>query len=559
MAGDKKIKRLGDVLVEQGLISSEQLKLVLEEQRQSGHREMIGHILVDKGWITPEQLNMAVASQSGTTKVDIVNYVIEPDILKLVPEQFAHDYKVVPLFRIENTLTVAMADPSNIYVIDALQRQTNCSIEPTIASEMEILRVIDRFYGISSSLRNLINSIDQKKILTGEVADEAPVIKIVNMLIVQAVRERASDIHIEPEEKSLNIRYRVDGILHTAYTLPKMLQLPITSRVKIISNLDIAEKRLPQDGRIKMVISNRDIDFRVSLQPTVHGENIVLRVLDKSSLMLGMDQLGFNPEELKLFEEMLSRPYGIILVTGPTGSGKTTTLYSALERLNEENVNIMTIEDPVEYQLSRVRQTQVHPKINLTFATGLRAILRQDPDIVMVGEIRDVETAEIAVQAALTGHLVFSTLHTNDAASAFTRLIDMGVEPFLVSSSLAGVLAQRLVRKVCPKCRESFKPSLDLIEQLGIKHLIKPGTVFWRGTGCRFCKDSGYKGRMAIYEVLMVNADIERLVLQKASSDTIRDFACKQLGLKLLRDSALQKLIEGVTTPEEVMRVTREI
>ena len=385
--------------------------------------------------------------------------------------------------------------------------------------------------------------------------EDAPIVKIVNYLIFQAVQLRASDIHIEPEKRLLNVRYRVDGMLHRHYSLSIDLAGAIISRIKIMSGLDIADKRLPQDGRIMMKIGNRDIDFRVSTCPTVYGENVVLRILDKSSLTLTLDSLGFPDRELRLSKELIISPYGIILVTGPTGSGKTTTLYAALQLLNKENVNIMTVEDPVEYQFPGMRQVHVNPKSGLTFAVAVRSFLRQDPNIIMVGEIRDRETAEIAVQSALTGHLVLSTIHTNDAATVFTRLINMGVEPFLISSALLGVIAQRLARRICEKCKEEYVPSDEVLKTLGLENMIAQGVKFSRGKGCQHCNQSGFKGRLGIFELLCVTPAIQDLVLRKASSEEIRLTAIKE-GMNTLRKTAIDKLLSGLITAEEVIRIT---
>jgi type IV pilus assembly protein PilB len=427
-----------------------------------------------------------------------------------------------------------------------------------LAGELDIKKALDQYYGGSGTLTEIIAGLDKTKLAEGEkLGEEAPIIKIVNYLILQAVQAKASDIHIEPEEKFLNVRYRVDGLLHRQPPLPRDLASAIISRFKIMSGLDISEKRVPQDGRILMKFGAKDIDFRVSTCPTLHGENVVLRILDKGGLVLGLETLGFPERELKLFQELIRSPYGIILVTGPTGSGKTTTLYSALQILNKEDVNIMTVEDPVEYQFPGIRQVHVNVKAGLTFASALRSFLRQDPNIIMLGEIRDRETAEIAVQAALTGHLVLSTLHTNDSPSAFSRLIDMGVEPFLVSSSLLGVLAQRLIRKVCEKCKVSFSPTEESLRNLGLEDKIGKDIKFARGGGCKLCNSSGYKGRLGIYELLRVTPAIQELVLKRSSADDIRALAIKE-GLAPLRAGALEKLMLGLTTPEEVMRVTLE-
>ena len=549
-------KKIGEILIEQGFISMEQLREALEEQKLTG--EKVGEILVKKGVVGQEEIELALSKQKGIARFDLSNYIIEPSLFKLIPEDFARKYKLLPVFLIENTLTVAMADPTNVFIIDELQRLTKLMVEPVLAQELEIKKSQDQYYGGSGTLLEIVASIDRSKLSEGEkLGEEAPIIKIVNYLIMQAVQLKASDIHIEPEEKTLNIRYRVDGLLRRQSPLPKDLSGAVISRFKIMSGLDISEKRLPQDGRIIMKIGNKDIDFRVSTCPTIHGENVVLRILDKSGVVLGLETLGFPAKELGMFQEMIHSPYGIILVTGPTGSGKTTTLYSALQILNKETVNIMTVEDPVEYQFPGIRQVPVNVKTGLTFAAALRSFLRQDPNIIMLGEIRDHETAEIAIQAALTGHLVLSTLHTNDSSSAFSRLIDMGIEPFLVSSSILGVMAQRLIRRVCERCKESYAPSEEALRNIGLADKIGQNITFNKGIGCKLCNSSGYKGRLGIYEILKVSPKVQETVLKRASADDIRAIAIKE-GLSTLRDAALQKLLAGLTTPEEVMRVTLE-
>ncbi len=550
----KERKRLGEILIEAGYINDEQLESALKEQALTG--EKLGEILIKKGFISREELDHALATQIGVSRFDLASYIIDPEVIHLVPEHIARQYKLIPVFKVENTLTVAMVEPTNVFVLDELQRVTGCMIEPVLADEMDIHKAHEQYYGTSGSLQEIISGLDKEKLKDAEdLGEEAPIIKLVNLIIVKAIEHNASDIHIEPEEKFLGIRYRIDGILYRQESLPKYLQAAVISRLKIMSGLDVAEKRLPQDGRIIMRVGNKNIDFRVSTCPTVHGENAVLRILDKSSMTVGIEHIGFSPQQYKDFMELISQPYGIILVTGPTGSGKTTTLYSALKKLNKEDVNIMTVEDPVEYQFPQMRQVPINPKIGLTFATALRSFLRQDPDIIMVGEIRDVETAEIAVQAALTGHLVFSTLHTNDAPTAFTRLVEMGIEPFLVSSSLLGVLAQRLVRKICTHCREEYIPSKEVLDSLGLGP--KEGLKFFRGRGCRLCNNTGYKGRLGVFELLKNSPSIQKLVLRKASADEIREQGIKE-GLKTLRDSAISKLLEGLTTVEEVLRVTEK-
>jgi len=549
-------RRIGEILVEQGYINQKQLTEVLEEQKITG--EKLGEILTRKGLISREELEHCVAIQTGIASFDLSTHIIDPDIIKLVPEDFARKYKLIPVFIIENVLTVAMSDPSNIFVIDELQRLTKMNVEAVLVQELDVHKAQDQYYGGSGTLGQIVASINKDKLADSEkLGEEAPIIKIVNYLIVQAVQQKASDIHIEPEEKVLNIRYRIDGMLRRQPSLPKDLSGAIISRFKIMAGLDIAEKRLPQDGRILMKIGNKDIDFRVSSCPTVHGENIVLRILDKTGLVVGLESLGFPPREFGTFKEMIMSPYGIVLVTGPTGSGKTTTLYSALQIINKEHLNIMTVEDPVEYQFPGMRQVHVNVKAGLTFAAALRSFLRQDPNVIMVGEIRDRETAEIAVQAALTGHLVFSTLHTNDTPSSFTRLIDMGVEPFLVSSSILGILAQRLVRKVCDRCKEFYEPPAELIRSIGLEDKVSTGVKFAKGKGCSICNQTGYKGRSGIFELLKVSPAIQEMVLKKVSADVIREIAVKE-GMSTLRQAAVGKLLAGVTTVEEVIRVTLE-
>ncbi|MFH1248339.1 MAG: ATPase, T2SS/T4P/T4SS family [Candidatus Omnitrophota bacterium] len=549
-------KLLGEILLEQGVITAIQLNEALEEQKSS--QDKIGDILIRKKWVSPQEIERCLNLQKGVSKFDLSNYIIDAEVMNYIPEQFARKYKLVPVFLVENTLAVAMIDPTNVFIIDEMQRMTKFNIEAVLGDELEIKKTQDQFYGGSSDIKEVIASIDADKLADAEkLGEEAPIIKIVNYLIVQAVQARVSDIHIEPQEKILNIRYRIDGMLHKQNSLPRELTGAIISRVKIMAELDIAEKRLPQDGRILMKVGNKDIDFRVSSCPTIHGENVVLRILDKSTLVLGLESLGFSSQELIRFKGFVSSPYGVILVTGPTGSGKTTTLYSALNILNKDDVNIMTIEDPVEYQFSGVRQVQVNPLAGLNFASALRSFLRQDPNIIMVGEIRDKETAEIAVQAALTGHLVLSTIHTNDSPATFTRLANMGVEPFLVSSSILGIVAQRLVRKVCDRCKEVYAPTDEVLKSLGLKDKIGKGVMFSRGKGCKICNQSGYKGRIGIYEVLKVSADIQRLILNSSSADEIRNMAIKE-GMRTLREAALEKLLLGITTTDEVVRVTLE-
>ncbi len=462
-------------------------------------------------------------------KIDLSSYLIDQKTLEFVPGALAKKYKLIPLFKIGHTLTVAMADPSNILAIDDLRSHTGLDIDIVTASAEDVLQSISQYYGLAADLDALVQEAGKTQTMSAvKAAEEVPVIKLVNLVIVQAMAEKASDIHIEPEEKYIRIRFRVDGVLHEEAEIPLAIHTAIISRIKIMAGMDIAETRIPQDGRLAMNAEGKEVDVRVSTYPSVLGEKVVMRLLDKGSMSLGLTDLGFLKADLDKFKEIIKRPYGMILVTGPTGSGKTTTLYAALSTLNSLDKNIITIEDPVEYEIDGITQSQVNVKAGLTFANALRSIVRQDPDVVLVGEIRDLETARIAVQAAMTGHLVFSTLHTNDAAGAITRLIDMGVEPFLVSSSVAAVIAQRLIRTICPSCK---------------------------GKGCKVCHHSKYKGRLGIFEQLIVDENIRTLINKKASADEIKKQAVTA-GMKTLHDDGMAKIAQKITTEEEVVRVT---
>jgi type IV pilus assembly protein PilB len=555
-------KNAEQILLEKAIITKEQFNKALDESRKKGMS--VGKVIVRSGMVTEEAYAQAVSEALDIPYVNLSNYLIDTETVKLIPETMAQKYKAMPIFKIGNSLTVAMADPKDIMAIDELSRRAKCDIEAALATESSILNAIEQYYKTSSSFDEVVKDIDKESRLKeskvefdskklAEIAEEAPVIKLVNMIILQAVKDRASDIHIEPEETKLVVRFRIDGILHEMFSPPKHLEPALMSRIKVLSKMDIAEKRKPQDGRFDMKALDRDIDLRVSSFPTIYGENIVIRILDRGGIVLGLDKIGFSADTQKEFEKLVKHPHGIILVTGPTGSGKTTTLYSALSIIDSEEKNVITIEDPVEYHLGRIRQSQVNPKAGLTFATGLRSILRQDPDVIMVGEIRDKETAEISVQASLTGHLVLSTLHTNDAAGALSRLIDMEIEPFLISSSIIGILAQRLVRKICDKCKEEYIPSEDILKGLGVNQ--KKG--FFKGKGCSACKNTGYRERIGIFELLIVNDQIRGLIVDKASSGIIKKKAV-ETGMKTLRDDGLDKVLKGVTTPEEVIKATQE-
>ncbi len=544
-----------DLLLKGSLVTLEQVDKAKEEVKRTGIK--LEKALEKLGFITEEDIARAKADAMGVPYMNLEDYLIDVSLTKLIPESVANKYKAVPLFKIMDSLTVAMIDPKDIEALDNIRRIAKVSnVEPVLVSARSISQVLDAYYGEGNSVDEIVNSIENKKSsaqktdLT-ENAEEAPIIKLVNILISDAVKDRVSDIHIEPEAEVLRVRFRIDGILHEVHTLPKKLSNAIISRIKILSDIDIAENRRPQDGKIRVKLENKDLDIRVSTFPTVHGENVVMRLLDRSSILLGLKDVGFTDNNLEIFSKMIKQPNGIILVTGPTGSGKTTTLYSALSTISSMEKNIITIEDPVEYEMPLIRQTQVNPKADVTFANGLRSILRQDPDVIMVGEIRDKETAEVAIQASLTGHLVFSTLHTNDAASSLTRLIDMGLEPFLISSSLILIVAQRLVRKVCPKCKEEHPASSAVLKDLN----LDDSTKFFRGKGCNNCKNSGFSGRIGIFEVLVLNETMRKMVEERNSADMIKKKAI-ELGMKSLREDGLDKARAGLTTIEEILRVT---
>lgn len=559
----KQKKSLGESLIDEGMLTAEQLKKAQDEEKRTGQR--LRNVLVKLGFIDEGDLVQFVSDKLGIPRIELSNYIIDPKIIELVPEAIARKYGVIPVLKIGSRLTCAMTDPWNIFAIDEIRTATGLTVEPAVATDAEIKKALNEHYGAKGSMEDLIKSIDEEKLGISDkepdlkklqgIVEEPLVIKLVNLIIMKAIKEGASDIHIEPEESELKVRIRVDGILRAIDSPPKHLQSAIISRVKIMANLDIAERRLPQDGRFSIKMEGKEIDVRTSCLPTIYGENVVLRLLDASSALLGLDQLGFSKGMLPSWNKLITRPHGILLVTGPTGSGKTTTLYASLSKINTVEKNIITVEDPVEYKLPGIRQIQVETKIKLTFANGLRSILRQDPDIIMVGEIRDLETTEIAIQAALTGHLVFSTLHTNDAPGAVTRLIDMGLEPFLASSSLIGVLAQRLVRKICPDCKEKYTPSKEALADIGLSGEDK--LEFYRGKGCDKCMSTGYKGRISIYELMIPDDRIRNAIVAKVSSDDIRKLSVNS-GMVTLMQDGIDKIKHGITTVEEVLRVTRE-
>jgi len=532
-------KTLGEMLLEQGVISSTQWEDVQDEERKSG--KSIRESLLKLGVISEEDLVNFISDQMDIPRIELDNYLIDGKIIELIPEDLARKHHLVPLLKIGKTVTCAMVDVFNIFALDEVTMKTGLTIEPAIATESEIMKAIEEHYLVSGSMEEVIKGLDGEKLGVKEgedvelarlkgLVEEPPVVKLVNLMVSQAVREGASDIHIEPEEKYLKVRFRIDGILHEKESPPKHFQSAIVSRIKIMSELNIAERRRPQDGRFQMKMENRQIDVRVSCMPTIYGENLVMRLLDTSNVVLGLAEIGISKETLESLEKLIKKPSGVILVTGPTGSGKTTTLYGCLNTINSPEKGIVTIEDPVEYRLSGIRQIQVDPKVELTFANGLRSILRQDPDIIMIGEIRDVETAEIAIQAALTGHLVFATLHTNNASSAMTRLMDLGLEPFLLSSSITAIVAQRLIRIFCKACN---------------------------GKGCKVCLETGYKGRSGIYELLVVNEEIRELTIKKASADEIEK-AATESGMESMYSDGMSKVEKGLTSKEEIMRVIQE-
>ncbi len=596
--------KLGQLLLSANLVTETQLKEALNLQKKEGGR--LGSKLVKLGYLTEEKLVSFLSKQYGVPAINLSDYEIDPAVLKLIPAEMAKKYLIIPVARVGATLTVAMADPSNIFAIDDIKFMTGYNVEVVVASESSIIDAITKYYSGKGALvqkgqqQQAATVIQPKDFTLSDLEDEeeedfdtpeptvdvnefdklvgtaldtietvedsedeeiireveAPIVKLVNGILINAIKEGASDIHIEPYEKVLRVRYRIDGVLYDRMNLPIKIKNAITSRVKIMSKLDIAERRLPQDGRIKLKLGKRrEIDFRVSTLPCLFGEKTVLRILDKSNLQVDLTKLGFEEDQLQDFMDAIEKPYGMVLVTGPTGSGKTTTLYSALNHLNKPGINIMTAEDPVEYNFHGINQVQTKEEIGLTFASALRSFLRQDPDIIMVGEIRDFETAEIAVKAALTGHLVLSTLHTNDAPSTVTRLLNMGIEPFLVSSSVILVLAQRLARRICNNCKTEDPHTEQALLNVGFTEEEVKEVKCFKGKGCPVCNNSGYKGRIALYEVMPIKEEIKDLILEGASSQEIKRAAVR-LGMKTLRRSGLNKVKEGVTSIEEVLRVS---
>jgi general secretion pathway protein E len=555
---------LGEILVADGLTTADAVDRALARQKTTG--ELIGEALIALGAVNEDDVARALAVQQDLPYVWREELPSTVPVLKNVSAKYLRQYRVCPISVEGGVLTLAAADPLNALVADDLRQATGLAVRFVVSSATGILETIDRNYdgANASALQRIVEGMDDERVQDGEedvshlrdMAFEAPVVRLVNLLVENAITAEASDIHIEPFEDTLRVRYRIDGILYDQEAPPRRLQAAVTSRIKIMAEMNIAERRLPQDGRIRVNLHGTRVDIRVSTIPTVHGESIVMRLLQRSSVFLPLDRLGFPPDTLRRFEALIRRPHGIILVTGPTGSGKTTTLYAALDKINSPDRKIITVEDPVEYQLKGVNQIPVKAKIGLSFATGLRHIVRQDPDVILVGEIRDLETAEIAIQASLTGHLVFSTLHTNDAPAAITRLQDMGVEPYLVASVLEAVLAQRLVRRICGACRVPDAPSQADLDALGVT-APPPGTVLYRGKGCDDCRGTGYRGRMGIYELFPITEDARSLMLRRAASRDIRQHAVAA-GMVTLRMDGWRRALEGLTTVEEILRVTQE-
>ena len=571
--GQQMVRRLGDLLVAEGLITDDQLRQALGEQK--GKADKLGSILVRQGSISEEQLIGFLSRQYGIPSITLINLDIDPETLRLVPAHIAKKYDVLPVKRIGGTLTLAMSDPTNVFALDDIAFMTNLQILPVVAPQAAIRKALDRAYEASQPVSSMTDMMSE---ITGdasnvevvedeqagkqvdvfelkESADEAPVVKLVNMVLVDAIRKGASDLHWEPYEKTFRVRFRIDGVLHEMLSPPKRLEPAIISRLKIMSSLDISERRLPQDGRIKLRYGHREIDFRVSILPTIFGEKAVLRILDKEALQLDMTKLGFDTWSYEKFGHAIHQPYGMVLITGPTGSGKTTTLYSAISTINSPEHNIMTAEDPVEYNLKGVNQVQVNEGVGRTFAAVLRSFLRQDPDVILVGETRDLETAQISIRAALTGHLVFTTLHTNDCPSTVARMVDMGVQPFLLSSALLLILAQRLGRRICKDCKEPIEGHEDDLVPYGHVSEGRGRVTFFKGKGCQTCNFTGMKGRVALYELMPITEELRTIILKGGQTAEIREMAQSQ-GMKTLRQAGLMKVLEGTTTVEEVLRVT---
>ncbi len=556
----RKSKQLGQILIELGMITPEQLEEALEEHRRTP--KSVGRVLIDLGMIKEGDLVRALAEQVGLEFVDLSEHPIDPTATTLLPEALARRYRAIPIGERDGKLLVAMSDPANVYALDDIRTITNRDVQPLVATAADVEQAIQKFAGMDGQVEALANvaadALEGEEEHLEAALEDAPIVKLVNAIMTQAVGDRASDVHIEPAERAVRIRFRVDGVLHEPMPpAPKNIQGGLISRLKVMAELNIAEKRIPQDGRISMKVGGKQLDLRVATLPTVYGEKVVIRVLDKSSALLALEELGFLEESYKQFARSFTKPYGAILVTGPTGSGKSTTMYSTLNILNAVDKNIITVEDPVEYRLPGVNQMQVNPKAGLTFASALRSILRADPDIVLIGEVRDKETAMIAVEAALTGHLVLTSLHTNDAPSAITRLTEMDVETFLVASAIDAVVAQRLARILCERCKEAYQPDESELVQAGYPDRVLPEIQqLFRPTGCAACSNTGYRGRMGLYEVMPMTEELERLTVERASAEALKTVAIQQ-GMITLRDDGLEKVRMGLTSIEEVARVVK--
>ncbi len=566
------IRRIGQIFVDLGFITDDQLETLLEEQQQHPG-QLLGKIAEAQGLLNEEQLAQALAEQFSMQVIHLADTVVPPNVLTLVTETMAQMYRIIPISFRDNTLTIALCDPQNLAIQDELRTFLGYEIRAVVATERDILKALDRYYAASGeSVESLVHDMDEDSDLAAAaeainsdgpidltsveaLADSAPVRKLLNMVLLLAIKDHASDLHFEPFEDEFRIRIKADGVLYEMVPPPRHLAFAITTRIKVMANLDIAERRMPQDGRIELSVGGHPVDLRVSVLPTMFGESVVMRVLDRSVVSLDLGKVGMDAPTIKLFREVMHKPNGIILVTGPTGSGKTTTLYSALSEMNSPQDKLITTEDPIEYDIDGIVQVPIDASIGNTFAQCLRAILRQDPDKILVGEIRDIETAEIAIQASLTGHTVFSTLHTNDAPSTITRLRDMGIAPFLITATVEAILAQRLVRRVCTQCREEAVPSSELLQDLEMTAADIVGKKFYRGKGCDACNNTGYKGRVGLFELLIMNDNLRNLVMQNASRDELRD-AARGFGMVALRDAGMAAAYDGKTTLEEVVRET---
>ena len=557
-------KRIGQILKDMELVTEGQIQEALEIQKSKGGA--IGRILVEQGQVTEEEILFALGAQWDMEIVNLDEISISPETIEKVPPSIANIYKIVPVETQNGTLVVAMSDPLNVGLLDELKFMLDCSVKGAVSNEGAIDRALKRYYGDQvESIETVIQQLEQtEELAEGGAIDIAkiemmgslpPVVKLLNLILYQAIRDRASDIHFEPFENEFKIRYRIDGALYEMAPPPPHIALALISRIKVVSRLDIAETRLPQDGRIPLTIAGKPVDLRVSTLPTMHGESVVMRVLDRSVVSLNLEQLGLSDDELKMFRDLIHKPNGIILVTGPTGCGKTTTLYSALQDINTPELKIITTEDPVEYDIEGIMQVEINEEIGVTFATCLRAIVRQDPDVILVGEIRDLETAEMAIDASLTGHLVFSTLHTNDAPTTVTRLIELNVQPFLISATMEAVIGQRLVRRICSNCKTEFEPTDAMLYELGLRREDVSENKFFYGRGCMNCNHTGYRGRTAIFEVLLLSEHLRQMIIDGASTGDLRDEACKE-GMLTLRARGLRLIFEGITTIEEIVRET---